>query len=104
MAEIQRHAGDVENDCGHSLAEQGLLPVLVQELLDLGRRHPFAVFDQALDGTELLDQLDGRLFTDAADAWNIVRHVAHQALEIDGLNRFEAVALPNTVRRIENGL
>jgi len=102
VAEVQRHAGDVEKDRRHFLAEQRLLPVLVQELLDLGRRHPFAVFDQALDGTELLDQLNGRLFTDAADPRNIVRHVAHQALEIDGLNRFETVALPNTIRRVED--
>src|SRR5205823_2639311 len=60
--------------------QPALVPLLVKELLDFGRRYPFAVFDQALDGTELLDQLDGRLFTDAADAWNIVRHVAYQAL------------------------
>ena len=104
MAEIQRHAGDIEKNRRHFLAEQRLLPVLVEELLDLGRRHPFAVFDQALDRTELLDQLNGRFFTDAADPRNVVRHVAHQALEIDGLNRFETVALPDTVRRVEDRL
>ena len=104
MAEIQRHAGDVENDRRHFLAEQRLLPVLVQQLLDLRRRDAFPVFDQALDRTELLDQLDGRFFTDAADPRNVVRHVAHQALEIDGLDGLQAVALADALGRIENRL
>ena len=104
MAQVQRDALDVEDDRGHPLAEQRLLPVFVDEFFDLGGCDPFPVLDQALDGAELLDQLDRRFLADASDPRNIVRDIADQALEIDGLDRLKAVALAHPLRRVENRL
>ena len=78
--------------------------MLIKQLLDLGRGDIGAVFDEALDRAEFLDQLDGGLFADAANARDVVRDVAHQPLEIDRLDGLEAVALADPIGRVENRL
>ena len=103
VAEVQRDV-HVAHDRGHPLAQEGLLPVLIQKLLDLGRRDLVPVLDQALDRTELLDQLDRRLFANAANAGNVVRDIADQPLQVDGLQRLQAVTFPDTVGRVQNRL
>ena len=50
------------------------------------------------------DQLQRRLFAHARHAGNVVRRVAHQALHVDHLLRFEAVDLLNIFRRDPDGV
>src|SRR6202043_1222141 len=45
-----------------------------------------------------------RFFTDATNTRDVVRYVPYQALEIDGLDRLQAVAFADAVRRVENRL
>ena len=78
--------------------------MLIQEVLDLGWRDPVSLLDQVLNRAELLDQLDGGLLADAANPRDVVRDVADQALEIDGLDRLQAIALANALRGVQNRL
>ena len=45
---------------------------------------------EVFDGAKLLDQLDGRLFTDLGDSGIIIRAIAHQRFHVDNLPRRNA--------------
>src|SRR5436305_13496984 len=77
---------------------------LFQQLLDFWRGQLLAIGNQVLDRAVLLDQLDGGLLADTPNARDVVGDIAHQALEINGLDRLKAVSLTHPVRRVENGL
>src|SRR5438874_7528622 len=91
---------DGADDGGHFLAQQGLFAELFQQLLDFWRGQLLAIGNQVLDRAVLLYQLDGGRVADTPNARDVVRDIAHQDLEINGLDRLKAVSLSHPVRRV----
>ena len=52
----------------------------------------------------LLDELQRRLFADARHAGNVVRRIAHQALDVDQLRGRKAVGLADVIGRDAHGI
>ena len=103
MSQVEGHV-DIPKDGRHPFAEHGLVPVLLEQALDLGRAYLGPMFEDGLHRPVLLDQFDGGLLPHAWNAGDVVGDVAHQRLEVDGLQRIEAVALTHPLRGIEDGL
>ena len=73
--------------------------MVTQEALDAGRRHVVQLLIHPLQAAELQDQFHRRLGADARHAWDVVRSVSLQALDVRLLRRFQA-AVPFPHRRL----
>ena len=66
---------------------------LLRELFTYLPTHLFAVGQQLFNTAEPGDELAGRLGTDAGQAGDVVRRIAHEGLDLDDLRRFDAKLL-----------
>ena len=95
--ELQRRVGD---DGGHPIAVTGgglAVPELGQHTGP--QIHAVDVGIYRVDASIGLYQRHGRLFADARHTGDVVRGVAHQGLQVDHVDRVEAIGLPERLRR-----